>query len=719
MRVLVLTVVSVLMLAVETAVAQQRSGDVPPPRLTPGAPPPQLSTPRRHAFGVALVIDVLTQKGPCALTTLEYRSMAGDESALTTHVAQHCRMLPFEDGAGYRVIVLHPRFKASYAATVTSQTELGSGVLEVRGLADIAPLDLSKIGTPVAHGGRMPSTLSIPALTPGQVLELLLDPTRVSELMITIVSQRRDLSDSAAALERERTRLSDEVNTVAGIPSAAPQECTPTSGGPTMDGLIACVDAISKRIRENSSIGAVLSPTPACEGKPSGWSAPEFDCVVNDINVRIGHLALIRARLSESNLLVAADQLDTEAVQLQVKIAAFERNLETIRGTLQDIQAVVDIKSVSDPAKDVLRDARRALIKKQLKARYSEVMTEVELSALASRAASAMTNDGIVDATAARITELTNYIRDELGTPSARPAVTGRIQTLRDSADAVRTRLVPVAQHVTVRTTDLNNKFADMLAAIDNVYLRVADKEIKYIELRTDEKQGTNRVVYAKVTSNETFQLYVFTGVAQPPPTAAGGVPPLRSVSAAPVFSATPANLPQNFEKTFSLELHRLWRANVVGGVVFSSLSDNQFAIGTKIVDGKVVRLPIVANEQRPSAHYLVGLNYSFVPADSFPSARQGAKRWIPGAMFGLGLESSKQFFFGLNFEPTLGVDLSAGWHWGQQTALQRSYAADDTVLPDEITTVPTRTVMRSGFYFMVGFDLNIFSRFMGAVAPQ
>lgn len=717
MRVLVLAILTTLALSPNTALAQQAAA--PPAKLTPSAPPARVVPRRTDAFGVALVFDAFTQKGPCALTQKEYDSMAGSETALTDQVASRCRTLPFEDGAGYRLIVLHPRFKATYDVTVTAQTDLGSGVLEPRGLADVTPIDLSKIGTPVAHGGRMPSTLSIPAVTPAQVLELLLDPTRVSSLRVMIDGQVRDLTDGADALDRELKRLSADVDSVIGDRSSKKAECTPTSGGPTVDGLIACVDAIGKRIVHNTRKGSVVPPTAACGGAAIGWSAAEFDCVVNDIDVRIGHLALIRTRLSEFNLLVAADKLDTEAVILRTKIGAFQTNLETILGTLTDLQAVVNIKAASTAARGVLREARQILVKKQLKARYGDVMTEAQLNNLAVSAVNAMTNEQIVEATAQQIGKLTNDLEFDPSAKDDSKNLPIKVKTLRGRTDAVRSNLAPITQHVAARTADLNTKFATMLADIDNVYLTVADREMKYIELRTEEKQGTNRIIYAKLTSNEKFRLYVFTGAVQALPAPAAGSLPLLSVAPSPTFGATLANLPQNIEKTFSIELHRLWRANIVGGIVFSSLAGTDFAIGTKIVDGNVVRIPIVANEQTPSAHYLVGFNYYFVPADSFPGAKQGAKRWIPGALLGLGLESSKHFFFGLNFEPTLGVDLSAGWHWGEQTALQPGYAAGETVLPDAISTVPTRTVMRSGVYFMIGFDLNIFRRFMGTVAPQ
>jgi hypothetical protein len=660
---------------------------------TPLTPPPLLLPAKAEVFAVALVFDARTNRGPCAVDRVQLEAFRKNPLALEPAIAQ-CRTLPLKDGSGYQLIILHPRFRADYTVTILSQVDLGSGVVEPRGLATIAPLNLAALGTPVAHGGRLPSTLTIAPLTPAQILSQLLDPATMSQPLLTLSSQVRDLADVYSNLTLETAAMNREITRVIGVAS-----CETTAPGLTIEGLRTCVDNRNRYISGDTN-------GPPCAAGGILWNAVEFDCVVNETDRRIGDLSLIRGRLAEYNFVAVAERLDTEVAQLATKLGIFMGNVRVAAETMKDVESLVGPTTrMSDDTRTVLNVARRALIKKHLKDAYGTVLDEKELNVLASMAADEVTGPSV----ATRL----GTIRRELADYTARPPFTDSdLTTLRrDAATSVAT----IASGVDA----LNRAFALLFARINGVYLNNPDPEPTHRPIDTSVGSGSNRLVFCKLTSDERFRLYQFTGVTTPSPLPTAGSGTLLTVTPNAGLTASPANLPQNLDRRFRLELHKVWTANVVAGVVFSSLRDASFGLGTVTQNGSDVLVPIVANDQRPSPHYLVGFNYYLRSRDSFPGATLGAKRWIPGALFGIGLESTPQFFLGANFEPTLGIDFAVGLHYGQQTALQLGYTAGRTPVPEGTGTAPTRSIMAKGMFVMIGFDLNIFRRFMGTVAPQ
>src|SRR5260370_19657500 len=162
----------------------------------------------------AFIYDVTTDRGPCVLTQTQYDSLGKlsqglqgiqeamgqnlaklsapgvDKAALTMEAsrlrsewnqilseqrttesklfAKCSRPFQFRDVNGVSIVILHPRFRADYSVEIKSQRDRGPGTIEVRGLNDISPINLSTLGTPVPHGGIPPSGVTVTPLTPAQ-----------------------------------------------------------------------------------------------------------------------------------------------------------------------------------------------------------------------------------------------------------------------------------------------------------------------------------------------------------------------------------------------------------------------------------------------------------------------------------------------------------------------------------------------------------------------
>jgi hypothetical protein len=113
----------------------------------------------------------------------------------------------------------------------------------------------------------------------------------------------------------------------------------------------------------------------------------------------------------------------------------------------------------------------------------------------------------------------------------------------------------------------------------------------------------------------------------------------------------------------------------------------------------------------------MIGIDYYLLgPRDVFPNRRVSLReRFTPGILVGTAMTEQNHYFGGVDFEPMLGLDFAFGYHFGKRTALQNGYVVDQ-IIPSSVTAVPTRSVFRSGFFGMIGFDVNIFRSVFGKV---
>jgi hypothetical protein len=168
--------------------------------------------------------------------------------------------------------------------------------------------------------------------------------------------------------------------------------------------------------------------------------------------------------------------------------------------------------------------------------------------------------------------------------------------------------------------------------------------------------------------------------------------------------SGTPAAKPL-FNSSF--EVHRFYRANLVGGFFASTLRSREYGVAT---NSSSVLVATVGNSHMPQLHYFAGIDYYvFGQRDLFPGAMKASDYWKPALMFGYGLDTTNNFVLGPNWETKWGLTLGGGWAIGQETFLAPGIMANSTPLPSGTATAPTVNRTRGGGFISVGFDLSVF----------
>lgn len=177
-----------------------------------------------------------------------------------------------------------------------------------------------------------------------------------------------------------------------------------------------------------------------------------------------------------------------------------------------------------------------------------------------------------------------------------------------------------------------------------------------------------------------------------------------------------PTEAKGNLLETYSFSVHQFFRANVVSGFFASSLHDR--AYGVEQIPGSggqpTQTVATVGDVTQPQVHYFVGLNYYFKQRDVFPGALRTSDYFIPGAFFGYGVDDSKNFLLGPNWETKWGIDVGLGVHIGHETFLRKDIIAGTTPLASSATSPPTVSKPKLGTYFSVGFDLSVFKNVFG-----
>ena len=80
----------------------------------------------------------------------------------------------------------------------------------------------------------------------------------------------------------------------------------------------------------------------------------------------------------------------------------------------------------------------------------------------------------------------------------------------------------------------------------------------------------------------------------------------------------------------------------------------------------------------------------------------------------GFGLEDPEEnIFLGVSWLPTLGIQVTAGVHYGRQTVLEDGIVPAQTILPAGTTAAPTRREEAYEPYIGVIFDAKAFKRLL------
>ena len=158
---------------------------------------------------------------------------------------------------------------------------------------------------------------------------------------------------------------------------------------------------------------------------------------------------------------------------------------------------------------------------------------------------------------------------------------------------------------------------------------------------------------------------------------------------------------------TGNFDVHHFYRANIVAGFFVSTLKNREYGISNN-GQANANNVAVIGEAHSPQVHYFVGLNYYFEQRDLFPGALTTAKYFIPGFLFGYGLDATNNFLLGLNWEAKWGMNFAGGYNVGQESFLQPGIVPGVTVIPSGSTSPPTVNRFRGGGFFSFGFDLSV-----------
>ncbi len=185
-----------------------------------------------------------------------------------------------------------------------------------------------------------------------------------------------------------------------------------------------------------------------------------------------------------------------------------------------------------------------------------------------------------------------------------------------------------------------------------------------------------------------------------------------------------PKTVPGNVMATTAIEVHKLYRANIVAGFFVSKLVNRQYGLtnnGQSTSTSNLTYVTVVGPTTLPQYHAYVGVNVYPWRRDVFPGAmshqgflwaKEGSKGlngyWNPGVLVGYGVDATNNYLVGLNWETFWGINIGSGVHIGQEARLQPGIVPGVTQLPSSTTAAPTYNKTEYGWYGSIGFDLSV-----------
>ncbi len=179
---------------------------------------------------------------------------------------------------------------------------------------------------------------------------------------------------------------------------------------------------------------------------------------------------------------------------------------------------------------------------------------------------------------------------------------------------------------------------------------------------------------------------------------------------------------------TAAAEVHKIYRFNVGAGPLISWIDQPDYTVRSRNQlddDGQVLlndqgqaltELILVESgrEQREISSALFVTYYikKWGLLDLFPGEEAFKPIW--GIAFGLGLEKPEEnLFAGFSYQPTLGIQIVAGAHYGQLRVPEAGITPGETVLAPGIMEPPIREKSKLEPFLSVVFDAAVFKRLL------
>jgi hypothetical protein len=597
----------------------------------------------------------------------------------------------FEWEKGVELVVVHRQFETDYVVQVENVIEVARN--SIRGLEEVANLTISSptLATipPPAKGG-----IAGTELKPADFLAMLLDEAQADRPMMMLQSEIADLQRQYDEARMNMAAL-DKVYSHLTAPASG-TDCRSTGGDPTLQTVLGCLKRQQDAMDSHEDL---LS------------NEMLFRSLRRETKDQIDLVAALQSAITRTDLPGTIVRVDAALTQL-------EQSRQTILSDLTAaVQAAVLYQKTADDdtLQHLRRDQLRVLFRTQLKA--DDVVDAAEINSLVNAYVAALRRQGFARRQAQALQTFAEQQRGQIEDwPLKR--VRGRFRAIERGVQLDLPNTVAEVNAAQSRLVETMNYIYDHSAV--PVPLR------KLVDLSAH--TGKNVLATYAIFRTEGFARYQIVTplvasnasaapasavVAMPPPSLAADTGS-TTTTAASTGTPTPSPAPPGepvARGTFAV--HNFDRASVVAAFVATTLRDVTWGKRTETTaDGKTITAPFAATREMQQ-HFFLGIDYYLRPRDSFPGAKQASRLSQLGVLGGISITHLNNFFAGLAWEPILGINLGLGLHFGTETALQPP-AAEHTALTSD--TVPTYEQRRTGAFFTLGLDVEVFRKVFGKV---
>lgn len=642
----------------------------------------------------------------------------------------------FVKGKGSQFLIYNRKFFTGYSITIDAVTLYPSTPM-IRGLKEASTLAISppSLATPPVAKGQIQT---ITARSTQAVLLELLDETTAMNIASELRADRQELDRDRARLTAEFSAFNQTFTQLAGAPGA-PINCSALAGAPNFAAASYCL---------NAEFGM---------DSTAQWETPPFDGeqAFREVNTRVQDLVTAITNLSA---LVQNTDLVTPSQGIASDLAMYEVNLNTYRG---NYQATLDAIAI---AKALLAQPRSTNFRLELRPEQMRSLLSPKLK----------TDKPVDDAILNQI--LDDYYR-LVSSPVAIAQFTARLDDLKaEASKANPVGIVPpndelervrfqVNVALPAAINQVNALQSQLLNRVNFIYDHSEVRQPLPIAIPLGSYSG-NLTANFTVRRIESFARYTIAPIPLPtsPPNASSPAPsilpaPVATVAptASPALPATttgpaatttapataaqtataPVTPPGIVVANGSFDVHELDLGTVIAAVAVSTLKDQNVGQMTPAIINPA-QCPNATPPVSPSTiytdpncfapinngtsiqvHGIVGVGFDFRRRDTFPRALEppGAPprplAQYFGVMGALAVDQVNNYFVGPFWEPFLGLQVSGGANFGNESILNPAYMFNT---PVDLNGTFTTNKQKIGAFFGIGLDLGIFKKVFGQV---
>jgi hypothetical protein len=659
---------------------------------------------------------------------------------------------PLSAGEHLVLEVCHARFGEQFDFTLTEKSlpEVGA---PVRGLEDVQGLIRGLPASPGAKGvGPLETVRFTPFADVSAVVARLHSLQDVVDLRTEIETDLASIRHGTTVMDEEYLRyrraicqmttqvlladcdyLKMPLNEDTGLP-------------PRVDATEIRLVRLDQEIKTASSFAAVpvatesyCPTTPSLAGGPPNLDRDQFICFVRHTNFIIRQFKSLRAMIQQPPLGSSAADLISELEEYKLRIFNYRKKLEQVRAAVEIEKVLID----TDPTILLTR-------LKKIQDSYKDVVTPEDIQSVAER------QRGFVDSIERRA------IKSQLDNLANRDGLLKRQSTALDDLAVWSNRRIDdvrnVDLHFGARVYQANKLLAQHIKELYRLYLasEVTPKPVEMFNW-----SGNTGVILAVKASDsfipsdlDNLELPMETAgveasINAPSPFAipapvpeTTNAPALTAAAATPATTGTTsstggsnstqsgaAQTPSSTMSTVStsqfsagtgpatgLEVHKTYRFNIAAGVLFSSVSQNNFVLRT---------VPVVDKNGNPSTNLVLAstgtdhvrvdfpvflTTYLPKPLDLFTPSSANRVKFGTAVGFST-LDVTNNAYAGAFIQPTLGLDFIIGLHLARRNVPDKGIVPNVTVLDPNTIVAPFHQEWKPGFFVSMGFDALTFKK--------